>query len=192
MIQKLKSSILFRVALAMAAIVSLAFAGMFSSVFIAQTSEGFAAAINQAGTLRMQSYRIASSLVHHQAKDTPYSGVATAGLVEEFEQRLLSERIHQVVSADGNSVVFDAYRTVEDQWNTIMRPALDNYMKSTDTDPLLLDLQPVEDSRKFYLANVDGFVDNIHHFVKVLEVEAENFIKAATDFYDREVSRYQQ
>ena len=177
MIQKLKNSILFRVALAMAAIVSLAFAGMFSSVFIAQTSEGFAAAINQAGTLRMQSYRIASSLVHHQATDTPYSGVATAGLVEEFEQRLLSERIHQVVSADGNSVVFDAYRTVEDQWNTIMRPALDNYMKSTDTDPLLLDLQPVEDSRKFYLANVDGFVDNIHHFVKVLEVEAENKIQ---------------
>ncbi|MBT8439096.1 MAG: HAMP domain-containing protein [Gammaproteobacteria bacterium] len=175
--QKLKNSILFRVALAMAAIVSLSFAGMFSSVFIAQTSEGFAAAINQAGTLRMQSYRIASSLVHHLATDTPYSEAATRRLVEEFEQRLLSERIHHVVSEDGNPVVFLAYRVVEDQWSNIMRPALNNYMRSTDIDPLLLDLQPVDDARQFYLSNVDGFVDNIHLLVKALEIEAENKIQ---------------
>jgi two-component system nitrate/nitrite sensor histidine kinase NarX len=34
---------------------------MISSVIIAETAEGYAAAINQAGTLRMQSYRFASS-----------------------------------------------------------------------------------------------------------------------------------
>jgi nitrate/nitrite-specific signal transduction histidine kinase len=36
---------------------------MISSVIIAETAEGYAAAINQAGTLRMQSYRIACSLL---------------------------------------------------------------------------------------------------------------------------------
>lgn len=177
MIYKLKNSILFRVALAMAVIISLAFAGMFSSIFIAQTSEGFAAAINQAGTLRMQSYRIASSLVHHLATDTPYSEAATSRLVEEFEQRLSSDRIHQVVSEDGNAVVFKAYHAVEDQWNESMKPTLDRYMGSAAADPLLLDLQALEDARNIYLSNVDGFVDNIHRLVKALEVEAENKIQ---------------
>jgi len=177
MIHKLNNSILFRVALAMAAIISLAFAGMFSSIFIAQTSEGFAAAINQAGTLRMQSYRIASSLAHHLSTDTPYSETATSRLVEEFEQRLHSERIHNVVSEGGNAEVFSAYRVVENQWKDSMRPALDRYIASTAAPPRLLDLQAIEDAQNFYLSNVDGFVDNIHLFVKALEVEAESKIQ---------------
>ncbi len=57
-----EKSLLLRLGLAMATITALAFVGMLSSVFIAETSEGQAAAINQAGTLRMQSYRIASEL----------------------------------------------------------------------------------------------------------------------------------
>jgi two-component system nitrate/nitrite sensor histidine kinase NarX len=178
MFNKLKNSILFRVALAMSVIVSLAVAGMFSSVFIAQTSEGFAAAINQAGTLRMQSYRIASSLVHHMTTDAPYSEEATALLVDEFEQRLFSDRIHNVVSKDGNPKVFAAYNVVEMQWTNTMRPNLDRYISNTiGADPLLLDPKSIDDLRKFYLSSVDGFVDNIHSFVKALEIEAENKIR---------------
>jgi two-component system nitrate/nitrite sensor histidine kinase NarX len=177
MYQKLKNSILFRVALAMTAIVSLSFAGMFSSVFIAQTSEGFAAAINQAGTLRMQSYRIASSLVHHLSTDTPYSEAATPRLVAEFEQRLQSERIHNVLSDNNYPVVFQAYQVVQDHWTDIMKPALDNYLQHINADPVLLDLEPIEHARKYYLSRVDGFVDDIHLFVKALEVEAENKIQ---------------
>lgn len=177
MFQKFKNSILFRIAMAMAAIVSLAFAGMFSSFFVAETSEGFAAAINQAGTLRMQSYRIASSLVHHLATDTPYSDQATSQLVNEFEQRLHSERIHNVVSVDGNQKVYQAYQTVENQWKTMMKPVLEKYMKATTVDPVLLDLRPIDEMRYFYLSKVDGFVDNIHQFVEALEIEAEDKIQ---------------
>lgn len=37
---------------------------------------------------------------------------------------------------------------------------------------------------------VEWFEEFDEHDHKEIEAEAENFIKAATDFYDREVSRY--
>ena len=111
MLQQVKKSLLFRIALPMVIIISLSFRGMFSSVFIAQTSEGYAAAINQAGTLRMQSYRIASSLVHFSATDTPYSVETTRQLVNEFEKRLQSSRIHNVVSKEASPSILRAYKS---------------------------------------------------------------------------------
>ena len=86
MLNRFKNSLLLRIALALAIIISLSLLGMFSSVFIAETTQGYAAAINQAGTLRMQSYRIASSLAHPMETDTPYSAESTRQLADEFEQ----------------------------------------------------------------------------------------------------------
>ena len=48
--------------IAMATITAFAFVSMVSSVIIAELTQGVASAINQAGTLRMQSYRMASAL----------------------------------------------------------------------------------------------------------------------------------
>ncbi|KRT56398.1 Type IV pili methyl-accepting chemotaxis transducer N-term [endosymbiont of Ridgeia piscesae] len=93
----MKRSLLLRLGIAMATIFALAVIGMLSSVFIADTSEGFAAAINQAGTLRMQSYRIASSMAHGIPGDMLGSGEVTRKLVAEFERRLFSPRIHTVL-----------------------------------------------------------------------------------------------
>jgi nitrate/nitrite-specific signal transduction histidine kinase len=55
-------SIIFRSGLTMSGIVLLALLSMISSIFIAESSKGDAAAINLAGSLRMQSYRIATRL----------------------------------------------------------------------------------------------------------------------------------
>ncbi|WP_177420412.1 type IV pili methyl-accepting chemotaxis transducer N-terminal domain-containing protein [endosymbiont of Lamellibrachia barhami] len=74
----------------MMTILGLAVISMLISVFVAETTEGFAAAINQAGTLRMQSYRIASSLVHGPSDDTEKSVSTTGNLITEFEERLFS------------------------------------------------------------------------------------------------------
>ena len=160
-----------RVAIAMSVIISLAFVGMLSSFFIAETSEGFGAAINQAGTLRMQSYRIASSLVHFDATDTPYSAATTRQLVNEFEQRLLSSRIHNVVSEGASPSIRQAYNTVENQWRETIRPSLESYINSTGV------INDRKSLRKAYLSDVDQFVGNIHHFVKVLEIGVEEKIQ---------------
>ena len=80
-------SIIFRSGLIMGGIVLLALLSMTSSVFIAESTKGDATAINLAGSLRMQSYRIATRLqpvsythldVYKRQGAAP-SGTATAG-----------------------------------------------------------------------------------------------------------------
>ena len=83
MASPVRHSLLLRLGLVMALIVALGFTGMLGSIFIAETLKGEAAAVNQAGTLRMQSYRIASSLVHRSSVETPgetvVSGIRSGG-----------------------------------------------------------------------------------------------------------------
>ena len=74
---KSNDSIIFRNGLTMGGIVLLALLSMISSVFIAESSKGDAAALNLAGSLRMQSYRIATRLQDSRDTDThPVENVA--------------------------------------------------------------------------------------------------------------------
>ena len=57
-----RRSIVVIVGLLMAAVVGLGVASMVGSMVIAEINRGMAAAVNQSGTLRMQSYRIAAAL----------------------------------------------------------------------------------------------------------------------------------
>jgi nitrate/nitrite-specific signal transduction histidine kinase len=68
---KSNDSIIFRNGLTMGGIVLLALLSMTSSVFIAESSKGDAAALNLAGSLRMQSYRIATRLQDSHATPIP-------------------------------------------------------------------------------------------------------------------------
>jgi two-component system, NarL family, nitrate/nitrite sensor histidine kinase NarX len=90
-----KESIILRSGLIMGGIVLLALSSMISSVFIAESSKGDAAAINLAGSLRMQSYRIATRL--QDAPDDVARQIAAAlRASEQAEHRrrlaLLEER----------------------------------------------------------------------------------------------------
>ncbi|MCP4125776.1 MAG: HAMP domain-containing protein [Gammaproteobacteria bacterium] len=174
----LKKSILVRMGVAMATILSLAVIGMLSSVIIAETSEGFAAAINQAGTLRMQSYRIASSLVHGTDLEAGQAGEITRGLVEEFEERIYSPRIHNVLQKGISLRVEEAYHIVQWRWQDSFLPQLKAYLLAANSDSSTEDGGPKGlDEKIFYLSNVDSFVDDIHHLVKVLELDAEEKIQ---------------
>jgi len=174
----LKKSILLRVGIAMATILSLAVIGMLSSVIIAETSEGFAAAINQAGTLRMQSYRIASSLVHGTELEAGQAGERTRKLVEEFEERIYSPRIHTVLEKGTSLRVEEAYQMVEWRWQESFLPQLKAYLLAAGSDSSSDQEDPQgADEKLFFLSNVDSFVDDIHHLVKVLELDAEEKIQ---------------
>ena len=174
----LKKSLLLRVGFSMAIIITLAVVGMLSSGFIAQTSEGYAAAINQAGTLRMQSYRIATSLVHGTAVSSEYVGARTKELVDEFEERLFSPRIHNVLSKRSSLRVEEAYHSVEQKWKEHIQPQLLDYvMLQSNARESVLGGQGIGVQRQYYLFNVDDFVQSIHHFVKVLELDAESKIQ---------------
>ncbi|MBL3619602.1 MAG: type IV pili methyl-accepting chemotaxis transducer N-terminal domain-containing protein [gamma proteobacterium endosymbiont of Lamellibrachia anaximandri] len=158
----------------MMTILGLAVISMLISVFMAETTEGFAAAINQAGTLRMQSYRIASSLVHGSSDDTEKPVPTTENLINEFEERLFSPRIHNVLEKGPSKRVQAAYQAVASQWQTDIFPHLRVYLELLALNSDFSDIRyEITRQQAYFLSNVDGFVNRIHHFVKVLELDAE-------------------
>ncbi|MGM0594741.1 MAG: type IV pili methyl-accepting chemotaxis transducer N-terminal domain-containing protein [Pseudomonadota bacterium] len=171
-------SLLLRLGLAMATIVALAFIGMLSSVFIAETSGGQATAINMAGALRMQSYRIASELADQRDLQSESHLERTRTLIEEFNRRLQSPRLTGILTRTAKSSLHDAYDKVRLQWRSQIRPLLHDYLNVAERANRLEDEgKSSERLRRDFLNQVDGFVSNIDNMVKVLEVEAEQKIE---------------
>ncbi len=178
MVKLFEKSLLIRLGLAMATITSLAFLGMLSSVFIAETSQGQAAAINQAGTLRMQSYRIASALAHYTGDQEQLRLQRAAALIEEFDERLNSHRLTGVLAKSKAQPLLESYNRVKLQWEQQIQPLLNTYIDIA-TQPSLSssNIVIVDGLRTNYLEAVDIFVADIDDMVKILELEAEGQIQ---------------
>lgn len=152
-------SIIFRSGLTMGGIVLLALLSMISSVFIAESSKGDAAAINLAGSLRMQSYRIATRLQNPAGNAASHTAEA-AQEIDEFERRL--ERLWQtgtLAPADDNPRD-RMLRAIESFWRETLKPILQ--VSATD-----------HPSPAAYLSQVDDFVARLDAFVKLLEQDTE-------------------
>jgi two-component system, NarL family, nitrate/nitrite sensor histidine kinase NarX len=170
MIQKLAHRpILTRLGALMATIVALGFVSMLTSVFIAQTMEGMAAAINQAGSLRMQSYRIGVALADDSVPTRERATRARA-LAEEFEDRLRSPRLRNAIPRASDNGVSQTYARISRLWREGMRPPLRIHID------LLASGNPGQGEtmpRAQYLAAVDTFVQQIDALVLALEDVAE-------------------
>ena len=152
-------SIIFRSGLTMGGIVLLALLSMISSVFIAESSKGAAAAINLAGSLRMQSYRIATRLQNPVGAETNHT-VEVAPEISEFERRL--ERLWQTgaIAPTAGDPRNRTLRTIESFWRETLRPILET--SAADAPPTTA-----------YLRQVDDFVAKLDAFVKLLEQDTE-------------------
>lgn len=173
MTKRFNKSLVLRLGLAMSTITALAFMGMLSSVFIADISEGQAAAINQAGTLRMQSYRIASELARHRQPLDAIRLEKTQELIAEFEQRFTNARLTGVLAKSTDLELHAAFDSVSKQWRNEIQPLLNNYLASVADSLLGNESALLNTLRQAYLTRVDGFALNIDQLVEVLETAAE-------------------
>lgn len=173
MTKRFNKSLLLRLGFAMSTITAMAFIGMLSSVFIADVSEGQATAINQAGTLRVQSYRIASELARHRLPLDAIRLEKTQELIEGFEQRLTNARLIGVLTKSTDRELHAAYDSVRTQWQQEIQPLLKNYLVAIDDSLIGNESASLNTLRQAYLTRVDGFAMNIDQLVEVLETEAE-------------------
>ncbi len=165
--------ILARLGVLMAAIVALAVISMLTSVIIAKTMEGMATAINQAGSLRMQSYRIGVALADDSLRPTERAARAEA-LADEFEDRLRSPRLRNAIPDEAGNPVTMAHARVARLWREDMRTPLREHIRLlAEGAPKGADNQPPALPRARYLAAVDEFVGQIDRLVQVLEIVAE-------------------
>jgi two-component system nitrate/nitrite sensor histidine kinase NarX len=159
-----KQSILVRLGIAMGLIAVLALASILSSAIFTERSEGKAGAINLAGSLRMQSYLIASTVasLHFQPGDKQRELERN---IAEFERRLENPTLVGSVPRDANTTLRRAYERVRTLWGEQIRP---------DARRAVAD----SSSELKFLRAIPPFVADVDHLVKLLEDDLEGKIRS--------------
>jgi len=153
MTERFPKSLVFRTGLMLAAIVLLALVSIVASVVVADRLEGDAEAINVAGSLRMQSYRIGLLI------DEPAPVLAAA--VADFEHRLHATALRQAVDRGSDAALHQAFAALQLRWLRDMKPLLQSTPVARDT----------------YLQRVNEFVADADHFVRRLQYASEDKIR---------------
>jgi len=125
-----------------------------SSLWFALISDSDAAAINIAGSLRMQSWRLTEQVVVPELS----SAQALAKLIDIYDNSITADPLARLYERD--DVLGERYRSVLDEWHRQMRPLL---------------LNPANFSA--FVALVPEFVDDIDSMVNALQLNSEQKLK---------------
>ncbi len=172
MLRFFERSLLLRLGIAMAGITVLALVGMGSSVIIAEMMRGEATAINQSGSLRMQSYWIATRLLAVEPDAAHYTeGIDDA--VEEFEERLRSPRLVDALPRARGGRLRNEYERVTKTWTESLKPTLAAYVAASRPGSPNAELLA---QRDHLLTMLGSFVQEVDKLVRLLEEDAESKI----------------
>jgi two-component system nitrate/nitrite sensor histidine kinase NarX len=156
---RLNHSLLLRLGGMFAAVAVLAVASMATSWWVAETTQGSGRAINLAGSLRMQSWAMAS--LHQRQAAGGDTRAAMADAIRQFEGDLGAPAILAVLPADEAAALNQEYRRVESEWRTSIKPLLLQPPAAPSAAPDAL------------LAELPFFVERINHLVKQIELAVE-------------------
>lgn len=162
-VSRLQNSLLLRLGGMFAAITVLAVVSMSTSWMVAETAQGSGQAINLAGSLRMQSWRMASIYQRFQQSGDPAHLQSLEQAISRFESDLQATPILAVLPADDTAPLEQVYRQVERRWHTRIKPGLidvPDASAATVAAATVLDEMP-------------AFVDHIDDLVKQIEEGAE-------------------
>jgi two-component system nitrate/nitrite sensor histidine kinase NarX len=162
-----KNSLMLRLGLAMTLITSLGFISMVSSVFIAEATQGAAGAINNAGSLRMLSYKIATQL--GSKEPAQQSTTEILNLVDIFDHRIRDLGQRNIIS---DPFLRDAHTDILNKWSQEIVPAIHLALNLTTPN-----VQQPAITPENYTDIVDLFVNQINRFVKLLEDDLESNIQ---------------
>jgi len=118
------NSVIFQILLAMLLIAGLALASMSLSVYVTLSTQNDAEAINMAGSLRMQSYRISHILAQADESDFDDALQMLEQETDIFSAKLFESTISESVLNSGNTPLEKSYRQVVSNWQNGMLPLL--------------------------------------------------------------------
>ncbi len=145
-----RHSIVFNTLVAFVVIIGVSLLSMLANLYLADALEGDAEAINQAGSLRMQAYRLAFTAEHG-------SQALLYERIETLQQTLRSASLRSALHRHGSTRLPALHAAVSQHWEQDMRP--------------LLDAQParLEDYRR----EAPAFVSELDAFVRTLQEASE-------------------
>jgi two-component system nitrate/nitrite sensor histidine kinase NarX len=163
----LQHSLLLKLGGALALMACFAIIGMASSGIIADSVQGSGAAINLAGSLRMQAYKMSSLAL---SSHVPEGGDISAVLREDvaaFEATLNDARITSVIPRQTEGALPNSYAAVLETWKRVKQRFL---AEAGSGVPAVSDRTPL-------LMDVTLFVDEINVLVKQIEQDTEAKIR---------------
>jgi two-component system, NarL family, nitrate/nitrite sensor histidine kinase NarX len=163
-------SILFGLALSLIALMAIGVGGMTASVIVAERVQGSGSAINVAGSLRMQSHRM-GSMVLSDAENNVTDHHYLLAAITRFEASLANKDLRLALERKPDSEFAQRYQTVQQTWQTQLKPHLLIAMQTAD-NPQLARLQ-----HNHLLRSIDSFVDDIDQMVSQLEADTERRIR---------------
>ena len=174
-----KTSLSHRFGFAVALITLLAFVSIVAAIFLIQQSGNTAAAINSAGLLRMQSYKISTSLFDTQNRflnkeesfDYRSGEDQLDRLIEIFSANLYSDRFSNIRSGDPEAEPAKSYVLVETEWKRHIVPMLNQIQQFRPGSAEYIALSGQ------YAEQVNIFVSEIDRFVLSLQTHAINQIR---------------
>ena len=163
----LQHSLLLKLGGMLALIASFAILGMASSGIIAESIQGSGEAINLTGSLRMQTYKMASLSLTARLPDGGDASTRLRRAIDSFETNLTDARITGMMPAQTETALTQSYARVLEDWQTRVKPrflAEAAGMPAPAGSLLLID-------------EVTLFVDDIHALVKQIEQDTEAKIR---------------
>jgi two-component system nitrate/nitrite sensor histidine kinase NarX len=152
-----------RVGAVLSIVALLALSVIVAATFFAEQSTGKASAINVAGSLRMQSYALATSVADTRGSAADRREAAEAAITE-FERRLKSPSLMRGIPDNGANPVRRIYSGIVHDWESRIRPlarsAIDN-----------------ETDRAEFLVVVHVFVGKVDVLVREIETDLESRIQ---------------
>lgn len=122
MIRDFFHSTVFKIAALMFSISLLAVVSMFSSVFISDSAQTDALAINVAGSLRMQSFKIVTHLQHVQNEKNATSPEHVKTLIDKFESNLTTGILANQLTTTNTDKLATLHNRVEELWFKQIKP----------------------------------------------------------------------
>lgn len=160
---RLENSLLLRLGGMFVAITVLAVTSMSTSWMVAETIQGSGEAINLAGSLRMQSWRMASIYQRIQQDGKPEYVESLDQAISRFESDLRAGPILAVLPDDETTPLRQVYRQVESSWRTQIKPDL--LASPSVSLPMAPDTTVLDE--------IPEFVAEINDLVKQIEDAAE-------------------
>ncbi|MEH6617553.1 MAG: histidine kinase [Porticoccus sp.] len=171
---RFSQSIAVQVLIPMVVIGLLALASMVVSLLVTLNTQHDAEAINIAGSMRMQSYRIAVLLKQSPSSDEERQ-VMAKNLSDEhqlFSKKLYQSSISKAAENSRRQTIKVNYSRVVDNWEGKIVPILSPLM----TDQLI-NIEQISQANKSYLALVDQHVEDIDLLVLSIQKNTEEKIE---------------
>lgn len=149
-------STVFKIVALLFTVSFLAIASMVTTVFLSDNAQSDAQAVNVAGSLRMQLFRM-SSHVQSSVKDTE----ALQEFIDEFEADLKTGILVSQKIMEGSDNVAKHHAAISNQWDQNVKPLLLSIASNQNT----VDATDIN--------NIGAFVNKIEHLVSAYQAHAE-------------------